>query len=164
MDENSVLGRTSENELLDKSKTRYSEKIDGVTGATSVQIKNAVVEGAMYSTYTLWHLIHGRIRQKLIDYTIQNFDQHIEYQMIHSGNPHMIITALKQWTNDHYVDRFDELITILSSGNPLVNFFITKNLPEEVLSNKENQNDLKNIWNLLDPNTKSILNRFIESE
>jgi len=160
-DKNSVLGRTSEYELLDKTKTRYSEKIDGVTGATSTQIKNSVVEGAMYSTYALWHLINGPIGQELKKYTIKNYDQEIERQLIFSGQPQKIITALQQWNERNYINRFGEIISIMSSGNALVNFYIAKSLPEEVLSNSENQNSLKKIWNELDPNTKSILSDYV---
>jgi hypothetical protein len=161
MDKNSILGRTSENELLDKTKIRYSEKIDGVTGATSIQIKNSVVEGAMYSTYALWHLINGPIWQELKKYTIQNYDPEIERQLILSRHPQKIITALQQWNEKNYKDRFGEIITIMSSGNTLVNFYIAKSLPAEVLSDTENQNSLKNIWNELDPNTKSILSKYL---
>jgi len=163
-DINSVLGRTSEAELVDETQTRYSEKIDGVTGATSIQIKNSVVEGAMYSTYTLWHLINGLIRQKLQNYTLKNYSPDIENQLLGSGISKMIILALKQWKEQDYIDRFDEIILLMRKSNPLVNFYIAKNLSARIFQVKENQESIDRIWEILDPNTKSILSDYIKSE
>jgi len=163
-DKNSVLGRTSEHELVDKTKTRYSEKIDGFTGATSLQIKNSVVDGALYSSYSLWHLVNGSIREKLRDYTIDNYNDDIEYQLLGSGYPNMMIIALKQWSDQDYQNRFDEVITIMKQGNPLVNFYISKNLPTNVFVNEKNKKSIEKIWDQLDPNTKSILADLIKLE
>ncbi|MFW5877533.1 MAG: hypothetical protein ACOCUP_00330 [bacterium] len=70
--DNSILGEKTKDELLDKSENRYSEKIDGYTGATAKEIKKAVVDGALYSTHTLWNLINEEIRIRLKEYTISN--------------------------------------------------------------------------------------------
>ena len=156
-DGNSILGRKSEGELLDNTRQRYSQKIDAVTGATDLQIKNAVVDGALYSTYTLWHLVNGDIRQVLSSCTIENYNSKMEEQLLFSDNTKSIIFALKQFEDKDYINRFQDIIRIMEKGYPLVNFYIAKNLPHEVFLSEENQKSLSLIWNLLDPNTKSIL-------
>jgi hypothetical protein len=55
------------------------------------------------------------------------------------------------------VNRFQEIIQVMKKGYPLVNFYIAKNLPSEVFRSDDNINSLNQIWQLLDPNTKSIL-------
>lgn len=61
-DERSLLGTVSEvGDLFEQDTKKVSEKVDAVTGATKETVKKAVVDGAVYSSYTLWHLVHGEI-------------------------------------------------------------------------------------------------------
>ena len=160
-DDNSILGRRSENELLDTTKTRYSEKIDAMTGATALQIKNSVVEGALYTTYTLWHLVNGSIQKRLKDFTIENYNGQIENQLLGNPDPNLIIVALQQWGDQEYHDRFPEIIAIMKKGHPLVNFYIAKNLPASLLVKKSCINSIESIWEGFDSNTKSVLSGYI---
>jgi acyl-ACP thioesterase len=64
---------------------------------------------------------------------------------------------LKQFDKEDYMDRFQEIIQIMKKGYPLVNFYLAKNLPSEVFLSEENIKSLNQIWQLLDPNTKSVL-------
>lgn len=163
-DLNSVLGRTMESELLDSSSARYSEKIDAVTGATALQVREAVVDGALYTTYTLWHVVNGPIRESLIDHTLFIYNPAIEKQMLGSSNPMTVILALKQWSPEDYHKRFNEILQTMERGFPLVNFFIAKNLPPEVLSSPSNQQAILKIWEHLDWNVKSLFSEFMETD
>lgn len=163
-DGNSILGRKSEYELLDNNRQRYSEKIDALTGATDLQIKNAVVDGALYSTYTLWHLVNGNIKTELLNCTLKHYDTKIENQLLLSDNPNFNIFALKQLNAQDYIDRFPEIIQLMDKGHPLVNFYIAKKLPPDVFTESENIESLEMIWPVLDPNTKSVLRIYIGTE
>jgi hypothetical protein len=161
-DGNSVLRRKAEDELLDTTQTRYSEKIDGATGATALQIKHSVVEGALYSTYSLWHLANGNFRKSLKDATLKNYDTEIENQLLSSEDPKMVLMALKQWKDQDYEDRFPDIISVIQKGYPLINFYIAKNLPYQVFTSEKNHQSIIKIWDHLDPNTKSILQDYIK--
>ena len=57
-------------ELITNKEKASLEEIDGISGATPKSISNAIVEGAVYTCYTIWHLANGYIRdhiQKLTD-------------------------------------------------------------------------------------------------
>ena len=161
-DDNSILGDKTEDELLDEKQTRYSEKIDGATGATAKEIKSAVVDGALYSTYTLWHLTNGDIKQKIWEYTLAHYDSTIEQQLLQSEHPGTIIMGLKNLDERDYFNRFDQILDIMKSDIPLVNFYIAKNLPADVFTIEENRKSIKEIWNLLDRNTRSILSNYLD--
>jgi putative cell wall-binding protein len=135
-----------------------------VTGATDLQIKNAVVDGALYSTYTLWHLVNGDIRKVLSNCTIEKYNSKMEQQLMLSDNTKSVIFALKQFDDQEYVDRFQEIIRIMKKDYPLINFYIAKNLPSEVFLSEENIKSLNQIWQLLDPNTQSILEDYLNFE
>ncbi len=52
------LGNVSFEELIQPSKI-HADSIDGVSGATSKDVLAYVVEGAAYTTYTLWNIVYG---------------------------------------------------------------------------------------------------------
>jgi hypothetical protein len=62
------------------------------------------------------------------------------------------------------VDRFREIIQVMEKGQPLVNFYIAKNLPPDVFLQDENIKSLEMIWQVLDPNTKSVLGIYLNSK
>jgi hypothetical protein len=163
-DHNSVLGRKAEDELLDQYRTRYSGKIDAVTAATAMELRTTVVEGALYSTYTLWHLANGDIRRKIQDHTLANYNPAIEKQLLGSSNPMAVLLGLKYLDENDYMDRFDQIIDIMKYGSPLVNFYIAKKIPQEVFDIRSNRKSIEKIWHLLDQNTRSVLIKYIDQK
>ncbi|WP_257667800.1 hypothetical protein [Parapedobacter tibetensis] len=45
--------------------------LDAVTGATTTNIAGYVVDGAVYTTHTLWHLVYGPTRQEVMRLTAE---------------------------------------------------------------------------------------------
>lgn len=65
-DKYSLLGTMSDvNALLDPSEKKISETVDAVSGATLKTLENAVVPGAGYSSYVLWHIVNGKIPARI---------------------------------------------------------------------------------------------------
>ena len=88
----------------------------------------------------------------------------IENQLLLSANPKFNIFALKQLNDLDYIERFPEIIQLMEKGHPLVNFYIAKKLPPKVFTEGENIKSLKMVWPVLDPNTKSILGIYLDTE
>lgn len=154
--ENSILGEKRLDELLDKNQKRYSEKLDAITGATAREIQFAIVEGALYSTYTLWHLVNGKINQNIRNYTLSIYNAEIEDQLLHAENPKTLLFGLKHLDEGYFDNHFDRIIDIMKSGHPLVNFYIAKKINPAILSIEKNRNSLLEIWDILDRNTQSV--------
>ncbi|MCB0664726.1 MAG: hypothetical protein KDC80_02840 [Saprospiraceae bacterium] len=57
----SVLENFAIEELTGSREKARIDEIDGITGATPKSISNSIVEGAVYTCYTIWHLAHGSI-------------------------------------------------------------------------------------------------------
>lgn len=161
-EENSILGEKTRDELLDKNLTRYSEKIDAVTAATAREIRASVVEGALYSTYTLWHLINGEIKEKIRNYTLSNYSDEIAGQLLNSGNPQTLIFGLKNLDESYYFDHFEEILGMMQQGIPLVNFYIAKKMPAELWLDDNKRKSLFRIWDQFDPNTQAVLKRYLD--
>ena len=52
------LGEISFEKLIEIPETE-DESVDGVSGATTADVSKMVVNGAAYTTYTLWNIVHG---------------------------------------------------------------------------------------------------------
>ena len=154
---NSILGYRTKIELIDNSVSDYSEKVDGVSGATSKEIKSTVVEGAVYSTYTLWHLVNGGIVNQLRKHTQTNYNPAIQNQLLESENPKTLLFVLKTFNAEDYIDHFEKVISIMKLNIPVINFYIAKKIPKTLFSKEENVIALQNIWDNLDKNTQSVL-------
>lgn len=162
--ENSILGEKNPDELVDKNKKRYSEKLDAITGATAREIQSAVVEGALYSTYSLWHLVNGNINQDLRKYTLSIYNAEIENQLLRAENPKTLLFGLKQLDGSYFENHFERIIDLMKSGHPLVNFYIAKKLNPDILLIEKNRNELIEIWDILDRNTQSVFSKYLHRE
>jgi len=60
----SPLGNVSYNELVPRQPMPL-EKIDAVSSPTAKHLLDYIVEGAAFTTYTLWHIVHGSTRDEV---------------------------------------------------------------------------------------------------
>jgi hypothetical protein len=59
-DKGSILRDYPAEDLIDRRIVKSTDKkVDAVTSATRVDVKAAVVPGAVYSTYVLWYIVNG---------------------------------------------------------------------------------------------------------
>jgi len=62
-DPNLPLGNISFEKLIELPASEDNSKngvsVDGVSGATSIEVSQMVVKGAAYTTFTLWKIVHG---------------------------------------------------------------------------------------------------------
>lgn len=62
------LGGISFEKLIKASKSETGS-VDGVSGATSKEVSEMVVEGAAYTTYKLWNIVYGPTQDLVIHHT-----------------------------------------------------------------------------------------------
>jgi hypothetical protein len=125
-DQNSVLERKSIDELFDREKTRISQTVDAITGATAEAVKNAIVAGALYSTYKLWHIANGSIKSQIQAYTQSIYDNSIQKKLLDSPGYEQQLFALKMFKDVDFENQFEAVLKLLKSGNPLVEMVILK--------------------------------------
>ncbi len=155
-DQNSVLERKKLDELFDKEKVRVSEKEDATTGATANAVKNAIVEGALYSTYKLWHIANGEIKAKIREHTESIYNPLIRDQLIQSGDYRNQLFAIRLFTDDEYDSQFNDMLNLIKTSNSLVEMYILKKLPNAILVDSTHQLELANIFSEMDINGKSL--------
>jgi hypothetical protein len=90
----SLLSAYSKEELVKESR---SSGIDGKTGATKAELKQSVIDGAVFSCHTLWHIAQGPMVDELQSVTQQLFTKDLIQKMV-SGED--------QWINYFLINRF----------------------------------------------------------
>jgi len=120
-DKNSILGTVKDvNTLFDPSTKKISETVDATTGATRETIKNAVVPGAVYSSYTLWQVVNGEIPSHIQQYTLNYTGPELISKFLLSENYHYHYEALDFLISTGYEGHLPELIEMLNKGEPFV--------------------------------------------
>ena len=66
---NSPLANYSINELVPQ-KDSSQTKVDAVSSATIAAVLDHIVEGAVYTTYTLWHIVYGPTKREVENFCL----------------------------------------------------------------------------------------------
>ncbi len=129
-DKVSILRNVDIGDLIDKgTKIRSSVLVDGVTGATRPSVKDAVVGGAVYSTYILWHLTNGAIADSIRSFTEKELSDSLLMYFLRSDNYHYHYYALEHIPEDKLGYCIPEVIRLIGEGKDYVPFFAVDRLP-----------------------------------
>src|SRR5690606_11845316 len=137
-------------ELIDDTKIRVSEVVDAVTGATALEVKEAVVDGALYSSYTIYHIVYGPLSGRMGSYTDSLYTDSLERKLLHSGNPDYQLYALKQVPPDELHRYQDLLLELIRVSIPLNRIYIMKKMPGEMWENPEVAERISGYFNEMD--------------
>jgi len=154
-DKNSILGTVEKEELIDKRIKIKATNVDAVTGATSQAIKNAVVEGAVYSVYALWQLVFGSLIDSMRHYTQDIYSMEIAKQLLNSNNYDSQLFALKQMTSSDFEAEFTFLMHVIRNSIPLIKAYIINKAPLPFADKKQNM-EFVSLYPELDGYSKSV--------
>lgn len=161
---NSMLRILNKEDLVDKSVKVKSETVDAVTGATPQTVKKSVVEGAVYSSYSLWHFVNGAIKTNFVNFTLNIYSEPISRQMLLSDNYETQLFALRKWSETDYESQSDLLFQIIWHSVPLVKANAITKTPLPFKSSEKNHQFVA-LFPMLDNYSKSIfMNRVIKEK
>jgi hypothetical protein len=161
---NSMLRILNKEELVDKSVKVKSNVVDAVTGATPKTIKNSVVEGAVYSSFTLWHFVNGTIKNQMTQFTQNIYSESIARQLLQSANYETQLFALKKMSEKDFEIHSDLLFEVINKSVPLIKAYIVVKAPLPFSSFELNK-QFAALFPALDDYSKSMfLNRVITEE
>jgi hypothetical protein len=156
---NSTLRMLNKEDLVDKSVKVKATTVDAVTGATPATIKNATVDGAVYTSYTLWHFVNGAIRNKLAFFTQSIYSESVSLLLLKSHNHETQLFALRNIPEKDYELHADLLFEVINQSAPLIKAYIITKAPLPFNAFEKNR-QLAGLFPKLDDYSKSIfLNR-----
>ncbi len=142
--EYSILKNYNIDELVGGKSIPVEGGIDAVTGATLKTIKNEVVDGAVYTCYTLWHYVHGLIKDRIQEITTSYpHDQLLTLFLNSDHYPYLY------WSVDKVVEsvssqiRFlPKVLGLIEDPNIFLGKYVIAHLPLILLSRDSIQNHL----------------------
>jgi hypothetical protein len=160
---NSSLRILNKEDLVDRSVKVKSNVVDAVTGATPKTIKNSVVEGAVYSSFTLWHFVNGAIKNRLASFTQNIYSEQIVRQLLKSENYETQLFALRKLSEKDFENHSDLLFEVIRESAPLIKSYVMVKAPLP-FSHIEKNKQFVALYPELDDYSKSIFMNRITTE
>lgn len=161
LDDNSILKRRKMSDLIDKVLVSpsdiYSKDIDGITGATKTEIKESVVKGGLYSCYTLWHLVHGEVKEKMKEHLEAINSDTLTSYFLNAPYKDYQQHALKQLAKENFKEHAQQITNIFKTTDAATKGYILKKLPQDFLSEEETAAQCYNTFPDIDINTRTVL-------
>jgi len=140
-----------------------SKDLDGISGATKKEIKESVVHGGLYSCYTLWHIVHGEVQEKMKVYLQSISSEVLNHYFLYSPYKDYQEYALKQLDKTEFKEFSKQIINIFKTTDALTRAYILKKIPSDVLSGEKISTQLYNTFPGIDINSRTLLIRKMES-
>lgn len=83
--------------------TRFSE-IDGSTGATIEEVKEIVINGGVYSCFTLWQIAHGNLQDTLQQKTISLLSESLLNKLTDAHDNEVNYFLISSFSKDQFMD------------------------------------------------------------
>ena len=176
----SVLRDYEVEELLDKRPNKYSVKVDAVTKPTAPLFSNVTVPGALYTVYTLWHIVNGNIKQELRKYLDENYlKRKWALYFMTSSNPDYQIYFLKYGSSEDIKRYEDQICKLIFAEDDYVPHNAIDALGDKFWSTPDKYNPvltritalkshiinrILNIISMPNNQTKAILTTFLKSD
>ncbi len=145
------------------------EEIDATSGATKKEIADETVEGAVYTTYTIWHLIHKGEKEQLILLTLDQLKDSVRLEtFINSSEKEVQYFLLNQFASGNITISTAMISFILKSLYRTDDLYerelALKALQSLNLSDKELQRQLSIVYPVADVRVKIRLIMFLRGK
>lgn len=162
IDDKSILGRRSINQLVEKPKMRTVNGVDAISGATIARVKESVVSGALYSCYSAWHIVHSNIREELKAQSLSVLNDNMMVEMLYSNNDDYQLFVLDKIDKKLFAKHYLQIANIFKTSTPLVRSIIAKSLTGKLRNTPELQKPFWEAFHSIDSGTRSLLLRNLE--
>jgi len=146
-DPQSALSQYSIEELVPQKDTTKN-KVDAVSTATIAAVLDYIVKGAVYTTYTLWHIIYGPTQREVELMTTKNLTGPLIVQLFNSES-----LTDQVWALNHITDKIEitprlqnKIFKYISGEDIYLAERALNALPDTLLSNEKMQLKLAEIF------------------
>lgn len=129
-DRESLLRDYRMEDLVDTTRKIYSSEIDGLTAATSKTFEDKLVAGAIYTCFTLWHVINGEISERILTHTRSLMSDSLKSKMLLSSNVAYQDFVLDGLTPNERGKYLKDLLTLIEREDPFIAIKSIRRLPD----------------------------------
>jgi hypothetical protein len=135
----SILGCTELADMFDptlptdeRNLTYRGQHLDAVSGATTKEVRQSIVEGALYTCYAIWHIAHGNVRERIADHWPNIESPALTGRLLNSENPGYQLHAVQRMDHEQLKARLPRVLQIVRVANPDERFAIMRSLPTTI--------------------------------
>ncbi|WP_169704702.1 hypothetical protein [Runella slithyformis] len=103
----SLLKDVSMEDLVGKGTENLADSVDAKAGATLKTVKNEVIDGAVYTCYTLWHIAHGKVVTEMQRMTESFKTDALLHRFLSADNHHYQYWAMERVMDAEGIVRTD---------------------------------------------------------
>ncbi|GAB3273441.1 hypothetical protein GCM10027347_45840 [Larkinella harenae] len=140
---NSLLNDVAMEDLVGKGTENLADSVDAKAGATLKTVKNEVIDGAVYTCYTLWHLAHGPVVNEMQKITETYRTDDLLHQFLNSDNHHYQYWAMERVMDKNGVvaDSFGpDLMQIMRAKNVFTARYALQKINSQFFADARRQN------------------------
>lgn len=115
------------------------EGVDGVSGATINEIKESVISGAVYSCYTLWHIVHGRVVDSIQVLTYRSLTDQIVEKMVHKEDQQINYYLINNFSEEDFSEYLPHILFTIEKGQGYYAKNAIEKMPGSVLKDDRSQ-------------------------
>jgi hypothetical protein len=138
LDKTSALAEVNFKDVTKQVEPSNAKKLDGVSSATVMSLRNDVVLGAAYTCYDLWHLANGSITHGIINISINNVNESQLKLFLNSTKENENIFAVKKMSIQKEINKNtqEQIVKILKRGSDktievIINYYLNLKLTRE---------------------------------
>ncbi len=152
------LGDTAFEKLVELPETDQTS-VDGISGATSKDVLEYVVEGAAYTTHKLWNVVHGPMQDKIMAVTEKNMDADLFRQILQSPDQSDLTWAIERLSSFKHLNEslIEPLIGILLDGEYFQSYLLLKTLSSDQMESEDFQFRLFNLIGKVDKAKENLI-------
>ncbi len=133
--------------------------VDGVSGATSKDVLEYVVEGAAYTTHKLWNVVHGPIREQVMRLTESSLDPFLFRKILQSTDQSDRTWALERVSLLSELDGavIEALIGVFHEEEYFQSYLLLKSLSSHQLESEDLQLKLFDLVGKVDQGIENLI-------
>ena len=136
--------------------TRSSD-IDGITGATINELRQDVIEGAVYSCYTLWHIAYGPVTDSIRKATSGLFSKKLVQKMVNLEDQEISYFLINNLTEGNFVEYLPEVLETIDKAQGYYAKNAIELMPARVINDPLSMDFFAVIFDRMDYFTKVAL-------
>ncbi len=145
------------NELVSKNTDENALEIDGISSATVTQVKEDMVEGAIYTCYTLWHIANGEIIFNIKEHTIKKLDKPLIHKLLGSKNLEELFFVIENIDSGYFSIFLPEILSLAEEYGGYFIKSVIENMPVSLMKDDIVQNFFSTNFNQLEHQAQNSL-------
>nr|WP_295921041.1 hypothetical protein [uncultured Dyadobacter sp.] len=140
---NSIFADLKMEDLISKGTDNLTDSVDAKAGATLKTIKNQVIDGAVYTCYTLWHIAYGKAVPEMRKVIETYSNDALLHRFLESKNHHYQYWAMAKVMNASGVVKrpFEKDIEAIIAGkNGFIAKYALQHVGNDFLKTEQRQN------------------------